>query len=90
MVQANISYPTPAALQALGLPTGTGSLSGIGVQRRNMADSLFKAVAGCRFTKVRFLLTSGVSANILNDVGQNLLVTALYIEDNDKRDRMFR
>ena len=41
-----------------------------GVSRRKLADSCFKAVAGCRFSKVKFLLDNGVSVAVKNDEGK--------------------
>lgn len=61
-----------------------------GVQRRNLADALFKATARCRFQRVKFLLDNGVSPLVVNDDGQNLLMAALYITDDNKRDAMFQ
>ena len=61
-----------------------------GVERRNLADALFKAVVRCVFHRVRFMLHNGVSATVINDAGQNLLIAALYIHDDVKRARMFQ
>ena len=41
-----------------------------GVSQRKLADSCFKAVTGCRFTKVKFLLDNGVPAAVKNDNGK--------------------
>ena len=60
----------------------------VGVSRRKLADSCFKAVAAARFRQTKFLLNNGVSPNTRNDLGQNLLVAALHIPDPDKRQRM--
>jgi hypothetical protein len=60
-----------------------------GVQRRNLADALFKATTKCMFHRVKFLLDNGVSALVTNDDGLNLLMAALYIADDKKRDAMF-
>jgi hypothetical protein len=90
MVQMIRTYPTTGALLALGLPAGTGSVPDVWVQKRNMSDSLFEAVARCLFARVRLLLVHGAPGNVTNDRGHNLLITALHINDDDKRDRMFR
>ncbi|CAH1794908.1 unnamed protein product [Owenia fusiformis] len=55
-----------------------------------MSKGLFKAVAECRFNQVKFLVNCGVKLDSRNDEGFNVLVCALHIEDDDRRDRMFR
>ena len=55
---------------------------------RKLSHSCFKAVCGGRFQKVKFLLDNGVSVKTRNERNQNLLVAALYINDDDKRSRM--
>ena len=67
------------------------TIQDISVTRSNLATSLFQAVFNCRASKVKFLLGKGhVSANITNDQGHNLLMTALYISDDRRRDSVFR
>ena len=62
----------------------------MGVRKHNVADSLFRAVTTCQFNTVRFLLNNGVSANAIDGNKQNLLILALHIEDENKREIMFR
>ncbi len=60
------------------------------VQRSTMINTLFQAVAKCRFHKVKYYLDRGIGPNVKNDRGHNLLITALHIEDEENRNKMFR
>ncbi|ELU06577.1 hypothetical protein CAPTEDRAFT_213024 [Capitella teleta] len=59
-----------------------------GVAFSSLGTALFGAVLECRKSKVRFLLKN-VSRNVCNDAGYNLLMTALFIDDDQKRQEMF-
>ncbi|ELU16721.1 hypothetical protein CAPTEDRAFT_199185 [Capitella teleta] len=59
-----------------------------GVAFSNLGTSLFAAVLECRKSKVRLLLKN-VSRNVCNDAGHNLLMTALFMDDDQKRQKMF-
>jgi hypothetical protein len=59
-----------------------------GVSYSCLGTALFYAVLECRVSKVRHLLRN-VSRNICNDLGDNLLMTALQITDDDKRKTIF-
>ena len=61
-----------------------------GAHKRNMTNAAFNAVLKCHFSKIKFLLEHGVSVDVTDDRGQNLLVMALFVDDDEKRDRMFR
>lgn len=64
---------------------------GLGVSCSNLGTALFKAVMECRISKVRFLLKNGhVSKHVRNDNGHNLLMAALFIDNEDRRKRMFQ
>ena len=62
----------------------------VGVERRNLADALFKSIVRCRYQRVYFLLSNGVLPTVVNDAGQNVLIASLYIQDEAKRDTMFQ
>ena len=89
-VQMNRPLKTAQTKTNSGLLAEINGAKEAGVQKHNLANLLFKAVAACRFSRVRFLLNNGVSANVINDIGHNLLITALYTEEEEKRDKMFK
>ena len=55
-----------------------------------MAGGLENAIRDCRFQQLRFLVDSGLSVNHKNRIGQHSLVTALHIENPEKRWKMFQ
>ena len=52
--------------------------------------SLFAAVENCDQWRANFLLDRGIRVNMKDSNGENVLVTALYIEHDKKRHNMFR
>ena len=54
-----------------------------------MATGLFQAIQKYRFKQIKFLIESGLSANVRNAAGQSPLVAALRIDDDAKRERLF-
>ena len=55
-----------------------------------MANGLFEAVRKCHFRQLQFLVESGISLNNRNSNDEHILLTALQIEDDAKRNRMVR
>ena len=58
--------------------------------RPSMANGLYQAVMECRYQQVRWLLDSGLSLRSTNSQGRSLLVAALHIKDDKRRQHMFR
>ncbi|KAK3089385.1 hypothetical protein FSP39_003175 [Pinctada imbricata] len=55
-----------------------------------MANNLFHSVFKGRFRKVKLILDRGYNVNNKNNYGYSVLIAALHIEDDVKRDKMFR
>ena len=62
----------------------------LAVRVGSMTNALFQAVARGSCHNVKYYLDKGVKVRGLNDLGESVLQTALYIEDPERRDRMFR
>ena len=83
------SWSAPIAMELPDIFAGSNRLVRNQVKRSFMANALFHAVQTCRFRRVQVLFANGLKPNIKNDNGLNLLMAALSIEDNDKREKMF-
>jgi len=89
-VEMKRQYKTKETATSSGRLTARRIAQELDIQKHNLANILFKGVLTCRFSQVRFLLNNGLSANVTNELGHNLLITSLFIEDEEKRDKMFK
>ena len=55
-----------------------------------MANNLFHSVFKGRFRKVKLILDRGYNVNNSNNYGYSVLIAALHLEDEAKREKMFR
>ena len=64
-------------------------LFGNSLKSESLQDSLFEAIIQCKYKRVKELLRK-IPVTVRNAEGHNTLIAALRVEDEYRRDRLFR